>query len=219
MWRSSFYEYVVSGLYLYHVMPLVPLMVLVSCRWLRRLDQCPAWMGGLHNGAVFAAALTIGLSTSILGAKHATPALENVALRPGMDPEVFLTNTIGEYAVWQWMNDHLPREAVILTHENRHYYLRDDLKILHLDDYRLIPLYGADSTQVEEQLRDLKVGFYLHIANERNHPILSRLGINRLLETSFRPVFKKGETVLYRLEEPALRDAHPTGGGASLPPG
>ncbi len=195
-----FYQYMVSGLYLYHVMPLVPLMVLVSCRWLRRIDLGPSWMADLHHLAIFVVALTIGLSTSILGAKYTTPRLEEVALRPGMDSEVFLTNTIGEYAVWQWMNEHLPEDAVILTHENRHYYLRDDLKILHLDDYRLVPWYGAEPEQVKEQLHNLRVGFYLRIANEKNHPILKELGIDKLLESSFRPVFTKGETVLYRFE-------------------
>jgi len=157
-------------------------------------------MADLHHLAIFVVALTIGLSTSILGAKYTTPHLEEVALRPGMDSEVFLTNTIGEYAVWQWMNEHLPEDAVILTHENRHYYLRDDLKILHLDDYRLVPWYGAEPEQVKEQLRNLRMGFYLRIANEKNHPILKELGIDKLLESSFRPVFTKGETVLYRFE-------------------
>ncbi len=199
------YEYTVSGLYLYHVMPLIPLMVLVACRWLRRVDLGPVWMGNFHKGTVLAAALTIGLSASILGAKHTNPSLKE-ALRPGMDPEVFLAQSIGEYSVWQWMNEHLPHEAVILTHENRHYYLRDDLKILHLDDYRLIPWYGAEPDQVKEQLHHLKVGFYLHIANEKNHPILRRLGIEGMLESSFKLVFKKGETVLYRFEQPAKEE-------------
>lgn len=206
-----FYEYIVSGLYLYHVMPLIPLMVLVACRWMRRLDLGPHWMGWLHNIVLLGVALSIGLSNSILGAKHPTTLLEDVALCPGQNPDVFLSGSIGEYAVWSWMNDHLPKDAVILTHENRHYYLRDDLKILHLDDYRLIPIYGASPEQVKAQLHNLKVGYYLHIANEKNHPILKRLGIEGLLKTSFKPVYRKGETVLYLFEAPPLKEQKPEG--------
>jgi hypothetical protein len=195
-----FYEYVVSGLYLYHVMPLVPLMALVACEWMAFLDHGPRWVGGWHNAVILLMAATIGLPAALMGSKFSSPGLTHT-LHPGMDPEFFLLQSIPEYEVWELINSRLPQSAVILTHENRHYYLRDDIKILHLDDYRLVPWYGRSEEQVENRLRELGVGYYLRISNERNHPILARLGVQKLLPKSFQLLYENGGTALYKIKD------------------
>jgi hypothetical protein len=116
-----------------------------------------------------------------------------------MNPEVFLARSIGEYEVWQYMNESLPQNATILTHENRHYYLRDDLRLLHLDDYRLIPLYGMEAEVIHAKLKELGIGYYLRIANEKNHPILKQLGVDGLMEKHMQLIYAKGETRLYKI--------------------
>lgn len=193
-----FYEYAISPIYLYHILPAVPLLVLIACPWMVRLSRW-TWSRIIHTILLIIVSLTVGLPAALLGAKISLPSLFHT-LQPGMDPEVFLRYAIGEYTTWERMNGKLPPDSVILTHENRHYYLRDDLKFVHLDDYRLVPLYKQDGEKVLNQLRQLGVGYYLHVANERNHPILKLLGIEALLERHFTLLSEEGETRLYKLK-------------------
>jgi hypothetical protein len=195
-----FYHYVISSLYLYHIMPLVPIMVLAGCHWAVFVDRWPSKIGRLASVLVLGAAVTVGLPAAMLGPKFSSPNLHQT-LSPGIDPEYFNSVAIEEYKVWQIMNDKLPPGAVVLTHENRHYYLRDDIRLLHLDDYRLIPWYGKSADEVEKRLHELGVGFYLRIGNERNHPILQQLGIDQLLGNRFVLIYEQGKTRLYQLKE------------------
>ncbi len=195
-----FYQYCVSGLYLYHIMPAIPLMVLISAAWLKSADQNPGACGRMLSALVLFAALTVGLPSAILGSKFSNVSLRH-ALHPGMNPEVFLSESIPEYGAWQVMNEKLEPGAGILTHENRHYYLRDDLKLIHLDDYRLVPLYGEAPQAVLKKLRELGVRYYLRIGNEKNHPILAQLGVEKFLHSNSTLLFKQGPTELYRFKE------------------
>jgi hypothetical protein len=180
-----FYEYAVSPFYLYHIMPVIPLMVLVACEWLSRLDRRRSVLGRLHTGLVLVVALTVGLPSQLYGAKSFSPTLYHT-LHPGMAPDEFLDMSFpGEYRMWKILNARLPQGAVLLTHENRYYYLRDDIKVLHLDDYRLVELYGKPPGEVEARLRELGVGYYLKIPNERNHPVVRFLGVDALLGPVF----------------------------------
>lgn len=195
-----FYQYCISGLYLYHIMPAIPLMILISTAWMKRVDESHGIIGRVHSSLVLFAALSVGLPAAILGSKFSSVSLQHT-LHPGMDSTVFLSDSIPEYETWQIMNDKLETGAAVLTHENRHYYLRDDLKLVHLDDYRLIPLYGATTEAVRKKLQELGIRYYLRIGNEKNHPILVRLGIQKLLPTNSTLLFKRGNTELYRLKD------------------
>ncbi|MCG3198285.1 MAG: hypothetical protein HUU16_03860 [Candidatus Omnitrophica bacterium] len=195
-----FYEYAISSFYLYHVMSLVPLMALAACGWMSKLDRMGGLTGRFHTLLVLLVAGSVGLPAAMMGAKYTNPGLEHT-LHPGTSPEAFLSLSLPEYSAWEWMNARLPEGAIILTHDNRHYYLRDDLKLIHLDDYRLVPYYGKSGDVVLSRLRELGVGYYLRIANEKNHPITRRLGLDRLLAEHFDPLYERGETRLYRLRD------------------
>ena len=196
-----FYEYAVSPFYLYHIMPLVPLLVLVACEWMSQIDRGKSVWGRLHTVLVLIVALTIGVPAQLYGAKSFSPTLYHT-LHPGMDPDEFLDMSLpGEYRMWKLLNARLPQGAVLLTHENRYYYLRDDIKVLHLDDYRLVEMYGKSPEEVEARLRKLGVGYYLKIPNEQNHPIVRFLGIDAMLGTVFHRLAGiqsgSGDLVLY----------------------
>jgi hypothetical protein len=180
-----FYELVISPLYLYHILPLVPLMVLIACEWMARLDRDRRYLGRIHTLLVLIVVLTVGLPAALYGAKWMSPTLRHT-LSPGLAEEAFLDLALEDsYRMWRMMNQRLPEGAVVLTHENRHYYLRDDIELLHLDDYRLIPFYDKEPERVVERLKELGVDYYLKVRFEDDHPILRRLGIEELLGKEF----------------------------------
>jgi hypothetical protein len=145
-----------------------------------------------------AAFISFGLSTSFMGAKLPSPSLDQT-FQPGMNPENFLELALGDsYPTFVAINETLPEGAILLTHENRHLYLRDDIKFLHLDDYRLIGWYGKPGEEVLTRLRELGAEYYLKIPNEHRHPITQKLGIDALLADHFELVFEKGGHLLYR---------------------
>jgi len=190
------YQYTISGLYLYHILPVVPLLVLIACFWMERIDRHWNAVGRIHTVLVFLVALTVGLPVSMMGAKFASPELFHT-VKPGHDPDAFLRSAIGpDYELWSKL-EFLPEGSLILTHENRHYYLRDDLRFIHLDDARLIPSYDKSADEVVARLKELGVDYYLRIPNEKNHPITQRLGIERLLGTGFRLLYEIGDRQLY----------------------
>lgn len=204
-----FYAYAVSGLYLYHIMPALPLMVIMAGNWLSLLPRPGSgydrarWFAKARLSAavvLLATWLTVGIPSSLLGAKWPSTTLYHT-LHPGMPAQLFLRASVGPaYEIWQFLNRHMPIQAVLLTHENRHYYLRDDIRLVHLDDYRLIPYYDQSADQVLAKLHQLGVGYYLRIPNERNHPILARLGIDAMLDHYFEPVINVDGQELYRLK-------------------
>lgn len=181
-----FYGLAVSGMYLYHLMPVVPMMVLVAADWMSVVDRSNRWAARGHSLLILLAVFTIGFPAAIYGAKKIHGTVEHT-LNPGRDPVGFLSSSeFGpHYRMWSKMNSLLPIDALILTHENRHYYLRDDLQFLHLDDYRLIPWYERSPEEVVERLAEMGVDYYLRIPNENNHPILKKLGVEALLDSHF----------------------------------
>lgn len=193
------YQYFISPLYLYHILPLVPLMVLISADWMVRLDRfaISRWMLG---AAALVAFLGFGMPAALLGSKYSSPSLDHT-LRPGMNPREFLELSLGDgFRTFERLNETLPEGTVLLTHENRHYYLRDDIRFIHLDDYRLIDWYGKPGEEVLDRLKELGVGYYLKIPNERNHPIVASLGLEALLPDHFEPVFQIGGHHLHRMK-------------------
>jgi hypothetical protein len=203
-----FYGLAISGMYLYHLMPLVPMMVLIAADWMSAFDRSNRWSARFHSLLILAAVFTIGLPAAIYGAKRINGSVTHT-LHPGADPDGFLASSeFGpHYRMWRILNARLPEGAVILTHENRHYYLRDDLQFLHMDDYRLIPWYDRDPGEVVHRLQALGVNYYLRIPNEKNHPILGRLGIEAVLETYFTLLESSpdGRIQLYAFTPPSPR--------------
>ncbi|HNT35825.1 MAG TPA: hypothetical protein PKH07_12615, partial [bacterium] len=54
--------------------------------------------------------------------------------------------------------------------------------------------------EVLSLMQDKSVEYYYYVPNERNHPILSRLGIHQHLSVHFEELYRAGDRVLYRIK-------------------
>lgn len=223
------YEYVISGLYLYHIIAIFPIFAVFTARFLScvpgrvlpvLLGLCIVFMG-----------VVPGLSFSLIGAKYGDPTLSMFAY-PGLPANLFYQKTFpGVSTAWRYINDKVERGAGILSHENRYHVLRDDLRVIHLDDCGLTPFYGKSYPEVHAELLKRGVRYYFYIPDEDSHPITRQLGHREHLgnpafyEKVFdRPVSEMGSDApvveIYRLVDlsistpagpsPAAAEAMPT---------
>jgi hypothetical protein len=80
-----------------------------------------------------------------------------------------------EAAMWRELPRLVPPGESLLTHDNRHLYMPDRVRIVHMDDWWVSRLYGEPWEIVREALVKSEVRYYLEIPNERNHPVLRDL--------------------------------------------
>lgn len=175
-----FYQFVLAGYYLYHMLIGLPVLALAAAAALEAMDR--GWNARWGRAVVCAAVLVgvycPGLGCALMGGKFHYPDLPQWRT-PGHPPFATLPLVYGEDVfMWRWLNERLAIfEPVILTHENRQLYLDPRIRLLHLDDYRLWDYYDQDFERaVLPRLRELGATHYLRVKNERNHPILRRLG-------------------------------------------
>lgn len=196
------YQYVISGLYLYHTIAVFPILAIYAAGFLARL---PA--EGLRQGfyaLILCAAIAPGLSFSLMGTKHADPNLRLFA-RPGIEAEQYYRIRYPQASqAWRWVNDNAAEDALILTHDNRYHVYRQDIALIHLDDCELTPWYDKPYPEVHQELLRRGVDYYFQIPGEFTHPITQRLGHRAYLDNEqyFERILQAGDTALYRLVNP-----------------
>ncbi|MFB3897175.1 MAG: hypothetical protein ACE14V_12820 [bacterium] len=210
-----FYHLVISSLYLYQIVFIIPAMAVLSGYFISSIvgadnflplpKKAWDWIKGILLGLVVVVGLVPGLAMSIMGHKVANPNL--IAFRyPGMEKMQFMELVYGDAVpIWEWINGHL-HNTKLLTHDNRYQMYNDDIQIIHLDDWDIQPLYKI--TNVKEKLAKLKqmgIEYYLFIPNERNHPIVKELGITELIDTGYlKEIYHSGEYKLYQFDYESL---------------
>ncbi len=192
------YEYVISGLYLYHALGILPVYAAFA--------MClPATAGPRQRRfiavLVLIGGLCPGLAFSLMGPKFNDVSLR--ALRYGpMDRDTYYRVRYPEdYRIWKTVNTECEEGAKILTHENRYHLFRRDIELIHLDDWEVSRLYDRPFEDVHEWLVQQGIRYYLRIPNEKNHPITVQLGHNAYLDNPdyFQEILRSGETVFYRI--------------------
>lgn len=195
------YQYMISGLYWYHTIAAFPILGLFAARFLSQAEH-PGIRAAL-GVAILLAALVPGAAFSIMGPKIPHPSLP-LFKHPGLPPAEFNRFAYpAEAPIWRQINEELERGAVILTHDNRYHVYRDDIRIIHLDDCGLTPLYGRPYPEIHRHLLQQGVRYYLQIPDEKTHPITQRLGHREYLNHPgyFEKTGQSGEVVLYRMKE------------------
>jgi len=203
-----FYHYVISDIYLYHIVPIfIPSAIFISLVYVR------LWRG-IFRAVMLALTLYIavvpGLSMSLMGFKFKNVAeisgmrfspIELVALRnPCMNKETFYRLEFGkDVDMWKFINKHL-RGETILSHENRYLLYDPSIKFVHLDDLEIQSLYDLPVNERLKKLQQMGIHYYLYIPMEERHPITRRLGIKEWRENPaiLKPIFRSGDNVLYK---------------------
>lgn len=195
-----FYHLVISNLYLYHIVFIIPTLAIFAGYFLAQLKN--GFAKSIYRLALLIGLLIgfiPGLAMSLMGFKLPVPNL--LAFRyPGMDKMQFLKLALGDSAyMWEYINQNLPKTK-LLTHENRYHYIRDDIEIIHLDDLPIQKLYST--TDLEKKaygLAQVGIQYYLFIPNERNHPVTRKLEIPKLIEAGyFKEIYCVGEQRLFK---------------------
>jgi len=194
------YQYVISGLYWYHTIAAFPILSLFAARFLSQVEH-----RGIHGGlcaAILLAALVPGAAFSIMGPKIPHPSLP-LFQHPGLPLAEFNRFAFpAEAPIWRQINEELEPGAVLLTHDNRYHVYRDDIRVIHLDDCGLTPLYGRPYPEIHRHLLREGVRYYLQIPDEKTHPITQRLGHLEYLNNPdyFEKISQSGDVILYRLK-------------------
>lgn len=212
-----FYHLVISSLYLYQIIFIIPAVAVLSGYYLSSIvgadnfqplpKKAWGWIKGILLGLVIIIGLVPGLAMSIMGHKVANPNL--MAFRyPGMNKMQFMELVYGDAVpMWEWINGHL-HNIKLLTHDNRYQMYNDDIQIIHLDDWEIQPLYKVSNIQEKlAKLKQLGIEYYLFIPNERNHPIVKKLGILELIDVGYlQEIYHAGEHKLYQFNYATLEN-------------
>jgi hypothetical protein len=198
---GMFYHLAISNLYLYQIVFILPVMAILGGFAICDTIKEEKWMKYPTVGLVFLVALIPGLSMSIMGPHIMEPRL--IAFQnPGLSREQFYEIKFPvESRMWEYINQNL-HNTVILTHENRYHLFNDDIAIRHLDDWDIQPLYQEnDITKKAKQLYDMGIRYYLFIPNEKNHPIVAKLEIPKMIEKGYLKLkFEIGDYSLYEFQ-------------------
>ena len=192
------YLYFISGLYFYHTLGILPISACFAALLVQESGQP---VRRFLIAGTFVAALCPGLGDVLMGPKFAVPALPALRYGPMDTQSYYRFKFRDEFPIWNFINRELPPGSKILTHENRYHLFRRDLHFVHLDDWEVSRLYGRSFDEIQRWLNEQGVGYYLKIPNEKNHPVLTRLGHHDYLNnpTYFQEMSRQGETVLYRI--------------------
>ncbi len=176
-----FYGYVISGLYLYHMIALFPLAAFFGARVLNAVND-------KHGSVILAAVLLLagicpGVAFSSLGPKAREAGLSLLMLADSPPESFYRAVGRADADMWRYINKNLESGTGLLTHENRYHVFRRDLNIIHLDDWDLLPFYDHPWAEVVAELKRRGVRYYLQIPNEKNHPITLRLGVQENLNS------------------------------------
>lgn len=181
LWLSFFlllagYGTTLGAFYLYHLLPLFPFLGLFTATLLERATpRARLALAGL----LLAIAFGPSLGAALMGPKVPDPRLSAFA-RPNPPRDAFLSavpSINGSVQIWGYLSQQAPH-AVVLTHENRGYYLPLSLRLLPLDDPAIWPLYETEDAEMEyRHFLALGATHYLYIRNQERHPILRRLSL------------------------------------------
>lgn len=206
-----FYHLMISSLYLYQIVFIIPAIAVLSGYFIYSIvtvekttlftSIVSKYIKNIGLVLVILVGLIPGLAMSIMGHKIANPNL--IAFRyPGIEKMKFMELVYGDAVpMWDWINAHL-HNTEILTHDNRYQMYKDDIKIIHLDDWDIQPLYNiSDLKEKVKRLQQLGIKYYLFIPNERNHPIVKKLELNELIKDGYlKKIYSVGEHKLYRFD-------------------
>lgn len=187
-----FYGYAISGLYLYHTIALFPLASLFGARVLASVDDRRACT--LLAVVMLVAGLAPGLAFSALGPKARGAGLGLLRLAGGPAESFYYAVDPADASMWRWIENNVERDAGLVTHENRYHVFRRDLRLVHLDDWDLLPFYERPWNEVRDELERRDLRYYLAIPNEENHPITLRLGIRDRLDDGYELLHETWET-------------------------
>ncbi len=203
-----FYHYLISDLYLYHILPILVPVAIYSSVVLKIL-----WKGWIKIILIILClyiAFVPGLSMSLMGFKFTGVAdlgirkisqLELFALRnPCMPHNLFYRFEYGEdVKMWDYINIHLKGKK-ILSHENRNLLYDPSISFVHLDDWDVQQLYSLSDEQKIESLKEMGIEYYLYIPMEDKHPVVRKLGVHRWAEDPDILIqsYRAGDNVLYR---------------------
>lgn len=204
------YQYVISGLYWYHTIAMLPILAFFAGRFLHQIDDRFVRLG--YYTLLLVASFVPGFTYSMMGPKIAECGLDAIQAllpRPGISSDLFYRYRFpDEFPFWRYINQHLEPKSVILTHDNRYHVYRDDLILIHLDDCGLTPHYGKPYVQIHQILWDTGVRYYFKIKDESTHPITVQLGHTfhlddpRYYHPISVPLSNSTEYQLYRLVSP-----------------
>ena len=193
------YHLLVSNLYLYQVIFIFPAAVLLLVPMIEDIRASDIYLKYSVYIVIVLVAISPGLTMSLMGPKLMEPSL--LAFRnPGINPGLFYNVMLRDYAPMRnFINRNLDN-TVLLTHENRYHLYKDSITFRHLDDWEIIPLYKqTDIDKKAHFLYNLGIRYYLFIPNERNHPILQKLEIRKMIEKGYLTLlFESGEYQLYQ---------------------
>lgn len=179
-----FYQYFISGFYLYHIIAIFPILAIFSGRFLASIQLSRLLYA--YGAVLILAGIVPGISYSIMGPKTGDPTLPFFAY-PGLKTETYYKFRFPKEApVWLYINREVEEGAKILSHDNRYHVFREDIQIIHLDDCDLVPLYGNPYPEIHEYLLSRGIRYYLYIPDELTHPITQQLGHRKFLEN---PIF------------------------------
>jgi hypothetical protein len=196
-----FYHIFISNLYLYQILFILPAMSILGMMVISECLEQSTVTKYIIILLIIISALIPGLSMSIMGFKDPRPSL--IAFRyPGLNKERFYEIRFPEESrIWEYINHNL-QNTVILSHENRYHVFDDDITIRHLDDWDIQPLYNeTDISKKARELYNKSIRYYLFIPNERNHPIVAKLEIPKMIEWGYlKSIYQSGEYQLYQFQ-------------------
>lgn len=195
-----FYAYAVADMYLYQIIIVLPLFAIFAAFVFERFPAARARV------PLYLLVLTIGIipgfTMGLMGFKLKRSSGPNdvmqfsqvtlTALRNlFIDRETFYQMEFdGDMMMLRQVNA-LPPGTRILTHENRHLLLNEELHIVHLDDWEVQTAYGKSAAERVKVLDGLGIQYYLYVPNEDKHRANSWLGMDELIgEGYFEEVFR-----------------------------
>ena len=101
--------------------------------------------------------------------------------------------------MWDYVNKHLKGQK-ILTHDNRHLAYDISVVLIHLDDWEMQALWDKPGAEQTRALKEAGILYYLRIPNEKNHPVLKRMGTDAWIEQGLVQEQRRyGKNILYRI--------------------
>lgn len=209
------YNYLLADFYLYQIIAFIAPATVVVAFGLHFAARASRWLLAVASVLIIAASIFPGLPFALMnfkafgapvmdGKQYNTMALDHFR-QPGMPASLFMQLRFGDdVPMWDFINGD-PAITRLLTHDNRHYVYREDLVIVHLDDWAVQQLYSlTDPAEIARELRGMGLEYYLYIDNEDRHTVNARLKMKKLLEAGYLEELKRsGSNVLYRiLSEP-----------------